>query len=194
VAESSGRRTRAPGAADEAARSRLAERQAALVWALVAGAAVPAGFDPERVRLAAGSLDRKRRHAVAEVWPGLAEALGEAFAPRFADYAARRDLPARGGPLADGRAFAGWLADTGHLPDAGREQALAVDARFAAGPDGLHPRRWLGVRAGWLPGSRQLLVVAWLNRFGCRWWWLPGFSWRPRAAHHVPPEPMEPVA
>jgi len=50
----------------------LGERQAALVAALVAGAPLPAGFDPTLVGAAREALLRKRAGEVARIWPALA--------------------------------------------------------------------------------------------------------------------------
>lgn len=123
------------------ARARLAAEQAALVAALVGRGAPPEGFDARRVGLAAASLAWKRARAAARAWPGLARALGGRFGKVFAAYAGAAPLPRQGGPLADGRAFARWLAARGKLPEAGRLQALAVDLRYANNPDGLALRR-----------------------------------------------------
>ncbi|NUS92876.1 MAG: hypothetical protein HOQ36_10750, partial [Nocardia sp.] len=69
----------------------LADRQAALVRALVAGAAVPPGFDPIAVRAAAHALLHKRAREVAARCPELVYAAGPDFAARFVDWA--RDRP-----------------------------------------------------------------------------------------------------
>src|SRR5262245_62673938 len=107
-------------------RQRLAAAQAQLVNGLMGqGPALP-GFHPDRVRASAESLARKRQRAVARAWPALTRALAEAFAGRFATYAETTPLPREGGPLADGRAFARFLAAAKELPDAGKLEALAV--------------------------------------------------------------------
>ena len=54
------------------ARDELGARQASLVAALVAGTAVPAGVDAERVRIQAAALLRKRGRDVARTRPELA--------------------------------------------------------------------------------------------------------------------------
>lgn len=140
------------------ARAALEAQQAALVRALTGQGAPPPGFDPDRVGAAAASLLRKRLRAVADAWPGLAAALGDDFAGRFLAYARRMPLPARGGALTDGRAFARELARAGALPDAGRLEALAVDVRFSSAHDGLVRRRGPAVRFAWL--QRRALAVA----------------------------------
>jgi hypothetical protein len=71
----------------------LAERQRALVAALVGGAAAPAGVAPDRVRAQALALVGKRARAVARHQPELAAELGEEFRPAFQRYAAARPGP-----------------------------------------------------------------------------------------------------
>lgn len=66
----------------------LAARQLSLVTALVAGGAPPAGVDPERVRIQALALVRKRSRSVARHRPELAASLGADFWPAFQRYAA----------------------------------------------------------------------------------------------------------
>jgi hypothetical protein len=89
------------------ARDELGARQASLVAALVAGTAVPAGVDAERVRIQAAALLRKRGRDVARTRPELAAALGKSFGAAFADYARR--LPREGGSADDAAAFARYL-------------------------------------------------------------------------------------
>jgi hypothetical protein len=150
-------------------RARLAAEQATLVAALVGRGAAPPGFDAWRVSVTAAALARKRARAAARAWPGLARALGRRFGEVFAAYADAAPLPREGGPLADGRAFARWLAARGELPEAGRLQALAVDLRYADNPDGLTPRRGPALRAAWLRQSRRLIVAVRLPWLGEHW-------------------------
>ena len=89
------------------ARDELGVRQASLVAALVAGAAVPSGVDAERVRIQAEALLRKRGRGVAHAEPELAAALGKSFGAAFADYA--RGLPQKGCSADDAAAFARYL-------------------------------------------------------------------------------------
>lgn len=72
----------------------------------------------------------KRMHAVARVWQGLANSLGARFPARFAAYGVVNPVPPDGGALADGRAFARWLARIGDLTNHGRIEALAVDLNY----------------------------------------------------------------
>jgi hypothetical protein len=151
------------------ARARLATQQAALVTALVARGAPPPDFDRACLQAAAASLGHKRARAAARAWPALARTLGLRFDELFATYAAAAPLPRQGGPLADGRAFARWLAARRELPEAGRLQALAVDLRYTGNSDGLVPRRWPTWRLTWLPQSRRLIAAVWLPWLGQHW-------------------------
>jgi hypothetical protein len=160
-------------------RASLAAQQAALVEALLAGGEAPAGFDEERLRVAGSALARKRAQAVARAWPGLASGLGTRFAERFAAYALTSPLPRHGGPCADGRAFARWLAARGELPDAGRLQALGIDVRYRLTPSGLVARRGPVLRVALLRRPRRLIVAMRLPWLGERWWRLP-LGWRGR--------------
>ncbi|MEV6257865.1 hypothetical protein AB0L97_31880 [Nocardia sp. NPDC051911] len=65
----------------------LAQRQAALVRALVAGATVPPGFDAEAVGAAAEALLRKRAGEVARRFPLLVHACEGDFTARFTAWA-----------------------------------------------------------------------------------------------------------
>ena len=71
----------------------LAARQLSLVAALVAGGASPAGVDPERVRIQAQALVRKRSRSVARHRPELVAELGGDFWPAFQRYAAADPTP-----------------------------------------------------------------------------------------------------
>ena len=77
----------------------LAERQAALVAALVAGAPAPPGFDTGRLAATRRALLRKRAGEAAKHWPALAASLGPRWAAVFAEHHADRE-PAGG--LRDG--------------------------------------------------------------------------------------------
>ncbi|MFI7636592.1 hypothetical protein [Nonomuraea sp. NPDC049400] len=101
-------------------RRRLAEAQGRVVAALVAGAAVPAGFDPERMRVQASSLIAKRRGIVARLRPDAAAAAGADLAAEFAAYARSRSAPPPG-YRADADDFAAWLRERGRMPDPPRK-------------------------------------------------------------------------
>jgi hypothetical protein len=92
-------------------RRSLAERQAALVAALVAGAPVPPGFDPRLIGVARTALLRKRAGEVARHWPLLAASFGAAWPATFAAWAA--DRPSNGS-LRDG-----WDFALAHAPSEG---------------------------------------------------------------------------
>jgi hypothetical protein len=144
--------------------------EAQLVRALTGQGEPPEGFDPARVQAAAEALARKRARAVARAWPALTRALADSYGKRFAAFAATRPVPREGGPLADGRAFARWLAAAGELPDPGRLEALAVDLRYARCGGGLVPRRGPVLRAARLRHARRLVLA--LRMPGLGEWWL----------------------
>ncbi|MGI5222393.1 hypothetical protein [Nocardia sp. CA-290969] len=81
----------------------LAERQAALVRALVAGEPVPCGFDPDAVRTAADAILRKRARETAAHYPALAQATGPEFTALYIAWARGRP---KGGTAADALGFA----------------------------------------------------------------------------------------
>jgi hypothetical protein len=157
-----------PGPAEPAAGAaeRLGARQAALVRALVAGGAVPAGFDPERVAATVAALARKRAREVARQWPALAYQLGEDFGGRFGAYAAANPRP-RGGALADGLAFARTLERVGQLAGEARAERLIAQARLARGP-------FAGAVLVGRGGSfRRLVAVVRAPLLGERWLQVP---------------------
>ena len=78
-----------------------------LVTALVA-AAPPAGVDPERVRIQAQALVRKRSRSVARHRPELAADLGADFWPTFRRYAAADPAPPAN-TSSDAQRFARYL-------------------------------------------------------------------------------------
>jgi hypothetical protein len=154
-------------------RARLAAQQADLVAALTGRGEGPAGFDSERLRVVASALTTKRLRAVGRAWPDLATELGDRFAEVFRRYAQTHPLPHLGGPLADGRAFARFLAANHELPDAGRSQALAVDLHYAGRADGLVRRRWPYVRFALFANPCRLIVASRLPWLGEGWLTLP---------------------
>jgi hypothetical protein len=147
------------------ARARLAQQQGELVQALTGRGGVPAGFEPEQVSVAARSLANKRRREVAHAWPALVRALGECFTDRFAAFAATVPLPAEGGPLADGRAFADTL-EAGERTDEVRLAVLGVDMHQRRTAMGLVPRRGVVLKWAWLWEARRLVIgvrLPWLG-------------------------------
>ncbi|GAA2569924.1 hypothetical protein [Pseudonocardia hydrocarbonoxydans] len=115
----------------------LAQRQAALVDALVAGGPAPPGFDAADVDATLGALLRKRAREAAAQWPLLAASYGDRWPSVFAEHRAGH------GPV--GALRDGWdvaRAVTGLPPGAaaelaGREAAWRYDGRRSP-----RPRRW----------------------------------------------------
>ena len=93
----------------------LANRQAALVADLAAGA-VPAGVAPREAARAHDTLAQKRRREAFLAAPRLAEALGEQFAAEFDRYAGQVPYPGPGGPVADAAGFGAYLDRQNRLP------------------------------------------------------------------------------
>jgi hypothetical protein len=89
----------------------LAERQAQLVRALVAGGPSPQGFSEERLEIQREALLRKRSEEVCRAWPNLAASYGDEWTPVFAAWAAGRP------PL--GSALEGWDFACDHPPEPG---------------------------------------------------------------------------
>ncbi|MEU8002597.1 hypothetical protein AB0B66_15685 [Catellatospora sp. NPDC049111] len=98
----------------------LARRQEELVRALVAGSAVPTGFDAGAVAATQTALLRKRAEDVARTWPRLAASAGPGqWARVFSAWAAGR---APQGSLRDG-----WDFALAHPPrDAAARRELAL--------------------------------------------------------------------
>ncbi|WP_156725462.1 DUF692 domain-containing protein [Streptomyces apocyni] len=140
----------APAQASDAARQRVALRQASLLSALVAGTPPPEGFDGQRLRVQSRALTAKRASVVAKVAPELPEILGAEYRSAFLAYARNRPLTA--GHRRDALAFAEhllrarkprsprarrelvrwWLERSGPAPLTGRPLArLARTARYA---------------------------------------------------------------
>ncbi|MET8262001.1 hypothetical protein [Micromonospora sp. NPDC005205] len=128
-------------------RAGLAERQAELVAALVAGGEPPAGFAPGPLAATRAALLRKRAGEVARHWPLLAAGLGARWSATFAEWAARRPTA---GSLRDGWDLARALRAQQALPPAAAEELAVREARLRY--DGLRaprPRRAPAVgRAG----------------------------------------------
>ena len=104
----------------------LAARQLSLVTALVAGGAPSACVDPERIRVQALALVRKRSRSVARHRPVLAARLGAGLWPAFQRYAAADPTPPAN-TSSDAKRFARYvrksrrgrlirLSGRGHVP------------------------------------------------------------------------------
>ncbi|MFF4875632.1 hypothetical protein [Micromonospora sp. NPDC000668] len=130
--------------ASDARTGRLAERQAELVAALVAGGPSPEGFAPAPLAATRAALLRKRAGEVARHWPLLAAGLGAGWSSTFAGWAAGRPTA---GSLRDGWDLARALRERGALPPAGAEELAAREARL----------RYDGCRA---PSPRRLPAMA----------------------------------
>jgi hypothetical protein len=166
-----------PGPAEPAggAAGRLGAQQAALVRALVAGGAVPAGFDPERVAATTAALVRKRAREVAKQWPALAYQLGAKFGSRFGAYAAANPRP-NGGALADGLAFARTLEQAEKLAGEARVERLIAQARLAR-------LAFAGAVLVGGGGASRLVAVVRAPLLGERWLHVP----LPRPGRQRPP-------
>jgi hypothetical protein len=105
----------------------LAERQRALVAALVAGAPVPAGFDSRRIEITQQALLRKRAGDVAHHWPLLADSFGAGWPAAFADWAWGRTPQ---GALRDGWDLARSLRADGRLPGPAAEELAVRDVSW----------------------------------------------------------------
>jgi hypothetical protein len=149
----------------------LADRQAAVVAALVAGAPAPPGFDTHRVRATAAALLRKRTGEVAAAWPLLAAALGADWSASFGAWAAGRP-PA--GALRDGWDFARFLDRLPALA-AGELAAREVTWHY----DGVGP-------------PRRRRGPAWRRAGGAVYLQLAGHLWRtPAPFSHRAPNPRD---
>lgn len=95
----------------------LAERQAALVRALVTGSPVPDGFDTAAVAAAARALLHKRAGEVERRFPLLAHACGADFTARFIAWAAGNPKTST---ASDATAFAQHAGITMHASGAAR--------------------------------------------------------------------------
>lgn len=139
---------------NERKRAELAADQEALVRALTEDRLPPEGFDPARIAANAASLRMKRLREVIDCWPELMR--DAATRDRFMVYAKTAPLPAFGGPLADGRAFAVAL-DQRTLSTGARLEILRVDLRWRRTPEGLLRRRGFSLQ---LRFFHRRLVVA----------------------------------
>ncbi|MCP2322352.1 hypothetical protein HDA40_000859 [Hamadaea flava] len=112
----------------------LADRQAALVAALVAGGSPPPGFDTGRVDAVREQLLRKRAGEVGRAWPALAASLGPTWYAAFRAWADGRPPQ---GSLRDGWDLARSLST---LDRSAQAELRSRDAHWSY--DGLtSPRR-----------------------------------------------------
>jgi hypothetical protein len=129
----------------------LAQRQAELVAALVAGAPDPPGFSERHLEAARAALLAKRAEEVRRVWPALSAAYGKRWHAVFGEWA--RSRPPQGA-LRDGWDFASHHPPEGAaLVELRVKQALWSRSRSGA----LHLRRLPALRlAG---GGRRKLIL-----------------------------------
>jgi hypothetical protein len=154
------------------ARKKLAASQLELIRALAGQRDAPDKFDNSRVRAAADAMFHKRARSVAHAWPRLTRALGDSFYEMFAGYARVTPIPSFGGALIDGRLFVRELTSAGKLPDEGRLEAIAFDARFAVRPNKIITRRF-AFRSARLYQSRRIVIALRLPLIGERWIKIP---------------------
>jgi hypothetical protein len=157
------------------ARARLAQGQEELVRALTTQSGLVSEFDTARLSAAAASLQLKRAKAVCRVWRALSASLGDEFDALFSAYADRNPLPSDGGPIADGRGFARFLARQGLLPEAARLEAFLVDLHYSTTARGLVPRRGIAVKVGLGRKPVRVFVGCHVPFLGVRWIALPLF-------------------
>jgi hypothetical protein len=128
----------------------LANRQAELVRALVAGAAIPAGFSAADLTATKTALLRKRAGEVGRAWPGLAAAYKSQWVEVFSVWAEQRPPQ---GSLRDGWDFARAhpLIDTRARQElALREITWRYDGRGTPrrrSAPGRWIKRWLSLKA-----------------------------------------------
>jgi hypothetical protein len=129
----------------------LAERQLALVNALVIGAPVSSGFDAGLVMAARNALLSKRAGEVARMWPMLAASFGPSWPTAFTSWAASRPTQ---GSLRDGWDFARSvpLTDAAAAELAQREAHFRYDGRSVprhrSGPMAALRSQWLRLSKG----------------------------------------------
>lgn len=143
-------------------KSTLAERQAALVAALVAGEPSPEGFDADRLAATGRALRHKRAGEVAAVWPGLAASLGDRWGEHFSRWA--RGRPPQGA-LRDGWDMARELASVIRLAAPARVE-LACREAGARYSGRAAPRRRVGPVVRVVPGGLVVGVAGRVWRLG----------------------------
>jgi hypothetical protein len=139
----------------------LAERQAALVAALVAGGPLPPGFDAGRVGAAARALRRKRAGEVARAWPMLAASAGGSWAEEFGAWAAGR---APGGSLLDGWRYARERRAAGGLLPLAAWELAEAETVWVERDGALSHRRGPAIRRA--PGGWVLRLRGRAHRLG----------------------------
>lgn len=156
--------------AAETSREELALQQAALVDALKCGQPLPLGFSEGQISVAAKSLALKRAACIRKAMPLLAEALGNSFSVKLAEFTRTHPTPPAEGPRADAFAFAHWLQDRALLPDSCLLQ-LAIAAVSWRRP----------LRIVRLPENKGMSLIVKLPVLGVRIFKLPARSQTQRA-------------
>jgi hypothetical protein len=157
-------------------RAGYAERQAALLDALMRGDGYPPGFDPDRAGRAGISLRRKRGRAVRRAWPALAIALDGDFDARFDAFARATGPPESDGGLIDGLALVDWLGvEDAEMTDPVRVEILLARAlvRRRRGAAGFGRRRGVFLGARRVADPPRLVVVVRAPGLGRRLGWVP---------------------
>lgn len=90
------------------ARAELAEQQAALLRAVLAGGEPPPGFDPRMLAVEARALLNKRRRVNAILDPDTAAELGDRYRELFDAWASANPRKAGARGHADAEAFRAW--------------------------------------------------------------------------------------
>jgi hypothetical protein len=96
-------------------REQLAEQQAELLRALLAGGEIPAGFDRDRVRAEVIVLRNKRKRVTAMIRPDLRATLGSRYGELFDVYAAGHPRAEGTRAREDADAFGVWLVEQGEI-------------------------------------------------------------------------------
>ena len=156
----------------QALRDTIRDRQADLLRTLVHQRPAPKGFDEAMFRESASSLANKRRHAVKATCPKLAAQLGERFHSLFSEFAKSNGIPAFGGPVADGRAFARYVATIEPLSVEAKLEALAIDLKFEAYAQGLFPRQGFFIGIVKLDPPKHYAIAVRIPWIGERWWFI----------------------
>ncbi len=94
----------------------LAQRQALLVAALLAGGPLPDGVDAGAAAVLGGVLLAKRKRGLRYAAPTVPAVLGARFERLFAEYAQFRALPQDETATEDAIQFLRWLRRTAQLP------------------------------------------------------------------------------
>lgn len=149
-------------------RRQLAEVEAGLLRAVMAGGVPPEGFTAEQIQAVRDALLHKRARLVAKSWPSVSAALGPAFACRFRAYAAQHPLSGVGGPLGDGLLLVREALSKAELTDGIRLERLRAEAHLVCRGQRVRRRRLPAVKRAWLRSRGRLVILL----------TIPGRYWR----------------